>query len=119
MFVCYWVCNELFSIPLIPSESKLIGTPLFNVVTSNSERGSGSWTADGQSCSMLQALISLEEKGWKLSELPLVEMFCLESLSIRHYEDIGRRQNPRSREKKIINIKLWVMGYGYDFGLCP
>ena len=37
MFVCYWVCNELFSIPLIPSESKLIGTPLFNVVTSNSE----------------------------------------------------------------------------------
>ena len=37
MFVCYWVCNELFSIPLIPSESKLIGTPLFIVVTSNSE----------------------------------------------------------------------------------
>ena len=37
MFECYWVCNELFSIPLIPSESKLIGTPLFIVVTSNSE----------------------------------------------------------------------------------
>ena len=37
MFVCYWVCNELFSIPLIPSESKLIGTPLLIVVTSNSE----------------------------------------------------------------------------------
>ena len=37
MFVCYWVCNELFSIPLIPSKSKLIGTPLFIVVTSNSE----------------------------------------------------------------------------------
>ena len=37
MFVCYWVCNELFSIPLIPSESKLIGTLLFIVVTSNSE----------------------------------------------------------------------------------
>ena len=52
-----------------------------------------------QSCSMLQALISLEEKGWKWSELPLVEMFCLESLSIRHYEDMGRRQNPRIREK--------------------
>ena len=74
------------------------------------KRGSVSWTADGQSCSNLQALISLEEKGWKLSELPLVEMFCLESLSIRHYEDMGRRQNPRSREKKIINVRVAAMG---------
>ena len=39
-----------------------------------------------------------------------MEMFCLESLSIRHYEDMGRRQNPRSREKKIINIRVAAMG---------